>query len=74
MTVLQEKRELFDEIMSTLSDDEKEKINWKWVKEEIANDFPPSIKNRIMNTFKEVFPKCVPVSLQKEGARSFFLW
>lgn len=55
-TIFQKNKPLFDEIMRTLSDTEKERIDWEKIKTKI-NDYPPEIKNPIKKTFKELFQK-----------------
>lgn len=56
-TFLNHDRATYDEIMKTLSDDEKAKINWKKAKNFINNhnDMPDVVKKQIMHTFSDVF-------------------
>ena len=54
-TFLQNDRTTFNEIIETLSEDEKSKIDWEKAKSSINNDLPLVVRNMITRTFKEVF-------------------
>lgn len=73
LTILSGQRDLFDEIISTLSDEEKTKIDWKQVKSDVTEYLPTSVQKRTMSAFKDVFAEEIQHELCQTGRQVSFM-
>lgn len=73
LTILREQRDLFDEIIPALSDEEKTKIDWKQIKSDVTEGLPTQLQLRIMRAFKDVFSEEIQHELFQTGRQVSFM-